>query len=53
MRKLPDVAGLILCKRMEVNTAAVEFCLAGLFHTLEFSRWPAVAQSVHRLRTAI
>jgi hypothetical protein len=44
MRKLPEVAGLILCKRMEVNTATVELCLAGLFHTLEFSRWPALAR---------
>jgi len=43
MTKLPEVAGLILCNRMEVNTAKVELCLAGLFHALSFSTWPAVA----------
>ncbi len=44
MKKLPEVAGLILCHRMEVNTATVELCLAGLFHTLSFSTWPALAE---------
>ena len=43
MSKLPRVAGLILCKRMEVNPAAVEISLVGLFHTLAFSAWPAHA----------
>ena len=55
MRKLPEVAGLILCKRMEVNTATVELCLAGLFHTLEFSKWPAFlrvrSRSLHNCLT--
>ena len=30
-------------KRMEVNPAAVEISLVGLFHTLAFSAWPAHA----------
>ncbi len=43
MRKLPRVAGLILCKRMEVNPSKVEMSLAGLFTSLSFSSWPAPA----------
>ncbi len=43
MKKLPRVAGLILCKRMEVNPTTVEMSLVGLFDTLEFSQWPAYA----------
>ena len=41
MSKLPRVAGLIFCKRMEINVAAVEMSLAGVFHTLIFSAFPA------------
>lgn len=44
MRKLPKVAGLILCKRMEVNPAKVEMSLVGVFHSLTFSTWPAYAK---------
>jgi len=43
MSKLPKVAGLILCKRMEMNPANVDLSLIGLFHALSFSAWPALA----------
>ena len=40
MSRLPQVAGLILCKRMDVNPAKVEMSLVGVFHELKFSQWP-------------
>ncbi len=43
MSKLPRVAGLILCKRMEMNPAEAELSLVGLFHSLSFSVWPTLA----------
>ena len=38
MSKSPRIAGLILCKRMEVNPAAVEMSLVGVFHSLHVPR---------------
>ncbi len=43
MSKSPRIAGLILCKRMEVNPAAVEMSLVGVFHSLTFPAFPAHA----------
>lgn len=41
MLKPPRVVGLTLCKRITVDTAAVEMSLVGIFHDLRLPRFPA------------
>jgi hypothetical protein len=41
MLKPPRVVGLMLCKRMAVDTAAVEMSLVGIFRHLRLARFPA------------
>jgi hypothetical protein len=43
MVKPPKVAGLILCKRMAIDVATGEMSLVGVFQTLSFGVWPALA----------
>jgi hypothetical protein len=46
MAKAPRAIGLFLCRRAEVDTAAVEYSLIGLIRTLSFAKWPALAPPI-------
>jgi hypothetical protein len=41
MTKPPRAVGLILCRRMEIDTQSVEMSLVGLIPSLTFPTWPA------------
>jgi hypothetical protein len=43
MAKPPRAVGLILCRRMEIDTERVEVSLVGLIPALAFASWPAPA----------
>lgn len=43
MIKLPDVVGLTLCERVEIDPNLGQFSLVGVFHSLRFSTFPALA----------
>jgi hypothetical protein len=44
MVKPPRVIGLVLCKRMGVDTITGELSLVGVFHSLAVARWPSPPQ---------
>jgi hypothetical protein len=44
--KLPEVTGLVVCERMDVDPATGTISLIGVAHTLHFSVFPTPVQSL-------
>jgi hypothetical protein len=42
--KPPRVVGVVLCKSFDIDRAAGDLTLSGVFHTLEFAEWPTPFQ---------
>src|SRR5437879_1578853 len=45
MVKQPQVLGLILCERLQVDPAVAQLSLVGVFHSLRFRHFPAQARA--------
>jgi hypothetical protein len=45
MKRLPQIVGLTVCRRLAIDLVRKELNLVGICHSLRFSRFPALAKT--------